>query len=93
MSLTEKSCSQKQFLFLSQSPPFPAVTFCNFNAIKYSSLKAAKDTDRGFVYEVIEVELGKCSQLVFVHVSMIVRPGSYSNPGKTSRFGPYGSTY
>ena len=77
--LTKKSLpSPKQFLFLSQSLPFPAVTFCNFNAIKYSSFLAAKVTEREFVDEFLEVEPGK-----FICRSMFARPGWSSHPGFT----------
>ena len=83
MSLTEKSLSQKQLLFLSQSLPFPAVTFCNFNAIKINSLQAAKNTE--LFNEVFAIELGKCNQVVFVHVFILARPDPFSEFWETSR--------
>lgn len=41
----------------STSLPFPAVTFCNFNAIKNNSLQAAKDTDMELFNELFAIEL------------------------------------
>lgn len=66
VSLKEKSSSHKQFIFLSQSLPFPAVTFCNFNAIKNNSLQAAKDRNMELFKEVFAIELGKSRHLEFV---------------------------
>jgi len=42
----------------STSLPFPAVTFCNFNAIKNDSLQAAKDTDMELFNQLFAIELG-----------------------------------
>ena len=66
--------------FLSQSLPFPAVTFCNFNAIKNNPLQAAKDTDKELFNEVFAIELGKCSQVILHYLSIFARTVSYSDP-------------
>lgn len=86
--LTEKSSSHKPLLFLSQSLPFPAVTFCNFNAIKNNSLQAAKDTDLELFNELFAIELGKWSQVVLVYVSIFARTDPYYDPWENGTFGP-----
>ena len=81
--------SHKPSSFLSQSLPFPAVTFCNFNAIKNNSLQAAKDRNRKLFKEVFLIELGKWYLFMFpclpdkAHIPILAKT-SLSDPKSTN---------